>query len=188
MKFFLSLLALVCAMCLAQTSVAQQTSTDVKMRPDVRFTLRTDIAEGQLVYISESGPTKGQVNPDLRVPENAVVQISVINGDGAIHDIAVPEFGAQSEQVIGKGAATAIVFRAGKSGTFEYLCTLPGHKAAGMFGKLIVGEPQEQAESDALDIVQDPTAVGKPIAKRGAEHVTFDLVTTKALGKLATAT
>src|SRR5690606_5358309 len=67
--------------------IAQTTSQDVKPRPDVRFTLRTDIAEGQLVYISESGPTKGQVNPDLRVPENAVVQISVINGDGAIHDI-----------------------------------------------------------------------------------------------------
>ena len=85
----------------------QSQDTDVKPRPDVRFTLRTDIAEGRLVYISESGPTKGQVNPELRVPENAVVQISVTNGDGAIHDIAVPEFGAQSEQVIGKGAAGA---------------------------------------------------------------------------------
>src|SRR5690606_37863389 len=118
---------------------AQSVNTDVKPRPDIRFSFRTDIADGRLVFISESGPTKGEINPDLHVPENAVVQISITNGDGAIHDIAVPEFGAQSEQIIGKGAATVIVFRASKSGIFEYLCTLPGHKAAGMFGKLIVG-------------------------------------------------
>src|SRR5690606_13658051 len=120
-------------------SYAEHHNQDVKPRPDVRFTLRTDIADGKLVYISESGPTKGQVNPDLQVPDNAVVQISIVNGDGAIHDIAVPQFGAQSEQIMGKGAATAIVFRAGKSGVYEYLRTLPGHKAAGMFGKIIVG-------------------------------------------------
>lgn len=164
--------------------IAQTTSQDVKPRPDVRFTLRTDIAEGQLVYISESGPTKGQVNPDLRVPENAVVQISVINGDGAIHDIAVPEFGAQSEQVIGKGAATAIVFRAGKSGTFEYLCTLPGHKAAGMFGKLIVGDATVAAESEFPDLSKDPNDVGKSVGKRAPRHVVVDLVTTEVEGKL----
>lgn len=164
--------------------IAQATSQDVKPRPDVRFTLRTDIAEGQLVYISESGPTKGQVNPDLRVPENAVVQISVINGDGAIHDIAVPEFGAQSEQVIGKGAATAIVFRAGKSGTFEYLCTLPGHKAAGMFGKLIVGDAPAAAESEFPDLSKDPNEVGKSVGKRAPRHVVVDLVTTEVEGKL----
>ncbi len=162
----------------------QSQDTDVKPRPDVRFTLRTDIAEGRLVYISESGPTKGQVNPELRVPENAVVQISVTNGDGAIHDIAVPEFGAQSEQVIGKGAATAIVFRASKSGTFEYLCTLPGHKAAGMFGKLIVGDTPVVSDSHVRDLSKNPNEVGKSVGKRSPKHVVVDLVTTEVEGKL----
>ncbi|PLC48246.1 nitrite reductase, copper-containing [Pollutimonas subterranea] len=122
----------------------------------------------------------------MKVPENAVVQINVINDDGAIHDIAVPAFGAQSDQIIGKGASTAIVFRATKSGTFEYLCTLPGHKAAGMFGKLIVGEPQEPVESTALDISQDPTAVGEPVGKRAPKKITLDLETTEVEGRLAT--
>lgn len=184
MKFFLSLLALVCAMCLAQTSVAQQTSTDVKMRPDVRFTLRTDIADGKLVFISESGPTKGQVNPDLRVPENAVVLISLVNGDGAIHDIAVPEFGAGSEQVIGKGAATAIVFRATKNGVYEYLCTLPGHKAAGMFGKLIVGDEIKTKESSLPDLSKSPHEVGEPVGKRAPRTINLDLETTEVEGRL----
>ena len=153
-------------------------------RPDISFTLRTDIAGGKLVYVGDTGAIEGEVNPDLHVPENAVVQINVINGDGAIHDIAVPEFGAKSDEFTGRGSSTAIVFRANKNGTFEYLCTLPGHRAAGMFGSLIVGEPQEQVESDALDIVQDPTAVGSPVGNRGPEHVTVDLETTEVVGQL----
>lgn len=160
------------------------TSADVTYRPDVTFTLRTAIADGRLVYIGHTGAIEGQINPDLHVPENAVVQINVINGDGAIHDIAVPEFGVKSDEFTGQGSSTAIVFRANKNGTFEYLCTLPGHRAAGMFGNLIVGEPQEQEESDALDIVQDPTAVGTPVGTRGPEHVTVDLETTEVVGQL----
>ncbi|RTZ41152.1 nitrite reductase, copper-containing [Candidimonas sp. SYP-B2681] len=121
----------------------------------------------------------------MQVPENAVVQINLVNGDGAIHDISVPEFGAKSDEIAGKEAATAIVFRANKNGTFEYLCTLPGHKAAGMFGKLIVGEPQAQIKSDALDIAQDPTAVGEPVGKREPRSLTVDLETTEVVGQLA---
>ncbi|SHG87454.1 dissimilatory nitrite reductase (NO-forming), copper type apoprotein [Pollutimonas bauzanensis] len=156
----------------------------VTYTPDITFTLRTNIADGKLVFVGDAGAIAGKVNPDLQVPENAVVQINVINGDGAIHDISVPEFGAKSDQITGKGAATAIVFRANKNGTFEYLCTLPGHKAAGMFGKLVVGEPQEQAESAALDIAQDPTAVGEPVGKRGPQKVVVNLETTEVVGQL----
>jgi nitrite reductase (NO-forming) len=156
----------------------------VKPRPDVRFTLRTDIAEGKLVFVSDAGPTKGQVNPDLRVPENSVVLISVVNGDGAIHDIAVPEFGAQSDQILGKGAAAAIVFRASKKGTFEYLCTLPGHKAAGMFGKIIVGDTQEKTVSGARDLSKNPNEVGESVGKRAPKSVVVNLETTEVEGKL----
>lgn len=184
MKGLIIFLFLFSLLQIAPTSYAQQLNTDVKMRPDVRFTLRTDIADGKLVFISEAGPTKGQINPDLRVPENAVVLISLVNGDGALHDIAVPEFGAQSEQVMGKGAAAAIVFRATKNGTFEYLCTLPGHKAAGMFGKLIVGDMTEAKESTLPDLSKNPNEVGTPVGKRGPREVVVDLVTTEIEGRL----
>lgn len=167
----------------ALTATAQPDEQAVSMRPDIRFTLRTDIADGKLVYISESGPTKGQVNPDLKVKENAVVLISVVNGDGAVHDIAVPEFRAQSDQISGKGAATAIVFRATKNGTFEYICTLPGHKAAGMFGKLIVGDGYSGAD-EARDLSKDPNDTGTPVGNRGPKNITVDLITTEVEGRL----
>lgn len=99
----------------ATVAVAEHSPTHVNTRADVTFTLRTDIADGKLVYISESGPTKGQINPDLRVPENAVVQINVVNGDGAVHDFAIPDFKVQSDNIAGKGSATAVVFRANKT-------------------------------------------------------------------------
>ncbi|MEH6387340.1 MULTISPECIES: copper-containing nitrite reductase [Pseudomonas] len=160
-------------------------TADVKYVPDVVFTFRTDIADGKLVYISEAGPTKGQINPEMRVPEGAVVQVNVVNGDGAIHDFAIPDFSVKSDQIGGKGSATAVVFRASKSGTFEYLCTLPGHKAAGMFGKLIVGDPQETTASNFPDLSKNPSEVGEPVGNREAKEVTFELETTEVEGRLS---
>lgn len=188
MRVFLTLVAFLWALGFGTPSLAAGAAAAqgaVTYTPDVTFTLRTSIADGKLVYIGEAGAIVGKVNPDLVVPSNAVVQINVVNGDGAMHDIAVPEFGAKSDHFTGKGAATSIVFRANKDGTFEYLCTVPGHKAAGMFGKLIVGEPQQAVKSDALDISQDPAAVGTPVGKRGPQTLTVDLETTEVVGQLA---
>ncbi|MGY1424533.1 copper-containing nitrite reductase [Lysobacter sp. A289] len=151
---------------------------------DVTFTLKTQIHEGQLVFVGDAGSIKGQINPDLKVAEGAVVALTVINGDGAMHDVAVPEFNAQSDNLVGVGSATTIVFRATKGGTFEYVCTIPGHRAAGMFGKLIVGDVVEVA-STALDVAKDPSQVGEPVGDRAPQHVNYDLLTTEVEGRLS---
>src|SRR5699024_11055720 len=83
---------------LSSAAVAD-TSKDVTIRPDVTFTLRTDVQEGKLVFVGEKGKIKGQVNPDLKVPEKSVVQINLVNGDGALHDIAVQDFNAKSDEI-----------------------------------------------------------------------------------------
>jgi nitrite reductase (NO-forming) len=187
MKTLLTIVALLGMMGLGMPAFAEhpQSSSDVSYVPDVTYTLRTDIADGKLVFVSEAGPTKGQINPDLRVKEGAVVQINIVNGDGALHDLAVPEFGANSDQISSKGSATAIVFKANKAGTFEYLCTLPGHKAAGMVGRIIVGDPQTQAASEEKDLSMDPNKVGEPVGNRGPENVTVNLETTEVVGRLS---
>jgi nitrite reductase (NO-forming) len=163
---------------------ASAASKSVSMRPDVTFTLRTSISDGKLVFIGTTGEIADVVNPDLKVPEGAVVQINLINGDGAVHDIAIPEFNAKSDHIVGKGAATAIVFRAHKNGVFEYLCTLPGHKAAGMFGKVIVGEPKAADTREVPQLAHNPANVGAPVGRRGPEHITVDLLTTEVEGRL----
>ncbi|KIQ96506.1 copper-containing nitrite reductase [Lysobacter sp. A03] len=159
-------------------------SADVTPVADVTFTLRTAIDNGQLVFVGNAGAIKDQVNPELKVPEGAVVAITVVNGDGAMHDISVPAFDAHSDQLVGEGSSTTIVFRAGKAGTFEYVCTIPGHKAAGMFGKLIVGDVTDVV-STAVDVAKDPYQVGEPVGDRAAKHITYDLLTTEVEGQLS---
>jgi len=155
-------------------------------RPDVTFSLHTDIAEGKLVFIGDSETIKGQINPDLHIPTGAVVQINLINGDGAVHDIALPDFGVNTEKVSSKGASTAIVFRATKNGEFKYLCTLPGHMQAGMIGKLIVGQDKrtQTKKSNAADVAHDPTDVGQPVGRRAPQTFNVSLETTEIIGQL----
>lgn len=184
MRNLVLLFALAAAGGFIPQDVAAQGPSSVTPVADVNFSLRTAIQDGQMVFIGNAGAIKDQVNPDLRVPEGAVVAITLTNADGAMHDIAVPDFGAQSDQVIGEGAATTIVFRATKGGTFEYLCTIPGHKLAGMVGKLIVGDVKEVV-STAIDVAKDPAQVGEPVGDRAPKHITYDLLTTEVEGKLS---
>lgn len=89
---------------------APQTSSDVKSVADVTFTLRTDIADGKLVFVGMAGAIKDQINPDLRVAEGAVVQINLVNGDGAQHDISLPDFNAASNKLNEKVPARRLCF------------------------------------------------------------------------------
>jgi len=112
------------------------------------------------------------------------VQINLVNGDGATHDISVPDFKVKSNQLKDKGASTAIVFKADKKGEFTYICSLPGHVAAGMIGKIIVGEGELKAAPKGVDISRNPTEVGTPVGKRGPQTVKVKLDTTEVLGQL----
>lgn len=164
------------------------TSSAVQIRPDVTFTLRTDIADGKLVFIGESGTIKGKVNPQLAVAEGAVVQINLVNGDGAQHDISVPDFAARSNKLNDKGSSTAIVFKANKKGEFQYFCTLPGHLQAGMVGKVVVGDGAPAVAAKGADVSMDPADVGTPIGARGPRELNVNLETTEVLGQLADGT
>lgn len=53
------------------------------------------------------------------------------------HDLVIDGYNLRTD-VIGPGKTDTIEFVADKVGTFEYYCSLPGHKAQGMTGKLVV--------------------------------------------------
>ena len=107
-------------------------SADVSYVADAKYTLRSGIAEGRMVYIGVGGAIDGKVNPLLTAAEGQVVQLTLINGEGAEHDIVFPDQDTKSPRVTGKGASTTIAFRATKSGDFTYFCSVPGHQLAGM--------------------------------------------------------
>jgi nitrite reductase (NO-forming) len=104
----------------------------------VAFTLKTNIGEKGMTYMGVGGDIDGISDPVLKVPFGASVQITLIDGEGAEHDIVIPAFNAKSTHVVGPGTKTSLTFTADKAGDFEYFCDLPGHKAAGMVGKLTV--------------------------------------------------
>ena len=155
---------------------------------DAKFTLRSGIAEGRMVYIGVGGAIDGKVNPVLTAAEGQVVQLTLINGEGAEHDIVFPDQSARSPRVTGKGASTTIAFRAEKSGDFIYFCSVPGHQQAGMQGQfLVTPRPAPQTLVEA-DISREPTDLPPPISKRDPQTVRVDLFTVEVEGRLAEGT
>lgn len=158
-------------------------------RPDVSYTFKTHIGREGMVFVGVGGAINDVVNPKLKVPANAIVQITLINGDGAEHDIAIPEFNAHSDHIVAKGASSVIVFRATKNGTFDYFCTLPGHRQAGMQGKIEVGGGAPATKAPAItDVARDPADLPGPLAKRAPRLIRYDLTTEEIKGRLADGT
>lgn len=122
------------------TAVEDQPATP--MTTEVEFTLQTIAENGKLLYIGVGGDIDGIINPDLFVPQNAVVRLILINGDAMPHDLFLPIFNTKTEYVKRIGEQTEIVFETGaiQPGSYVYYCTVPGHRRAGQEGKLIVQE------------------------------------------------
>ena len=155
------------------------------MHAEAVFTLRTGVAEGRLVFLGAAGDINGQVNPILKVHQGETVQINLVNGEGAQHDIVIDQFGARSDIVVGKGASSSLSFTANKTGEFTYYCSVPGHRAAGMEGRIqVLAGPRAPEVATAPDIVRDPTDLPGPIYNRPAQVVHVDLQTVELIGQL----
>ncbi len=161
---------------------------------DVKYTLRSGIAEGRMVYLGFGGTIDGVVNPELKAGAGNIVQITLINGEGAAHNIVFEKQGPNgqdlaSEQVRDKGSSTTMVFRAGNAGATAYFCSLPGHRLAGMEGKVaIAAKTAPSVGAEARDISMDPAKVPAPIGKREPKTVRVDLETVEVDGQLADGT
>jgi nitrite reductase (NO-forming) len=160
-------------------------SSTLRMYAPAVFTLRSGIAQGRMVFIGVGGDINGQVNPTLMVHEGETVQINLINGEGAEHDVVIDQYAARSERVIGSGASTTFAFLADKVGEFAYFCSVPGHREAGMEGRLqVMPGAREAMQSSAPDIVQDPINLPSPIRARPPQVVRVDLETVEMKGQL----
>jgi len=174
--------------CSGATFAASSNLTDkgVNSHPDVSFTLITNVGTNGMTFRGVGDAFDGVDNPTLKVPLNSVVQITLIDGDGSEHDISIPAFKVLSNHVVGKRASTVVVFRADTAGRFDYFCTLPGHRQAGMQGILVVGNAPPAAQTpSAASIVMNPSDVPPPIGARSPKHLTFHLEAEEVKGNLA---
>src|SRR5262249_40009199 len=158
--------------------------------PTIRFRLRTELAEGKMAFVGAGGDIENMVNPALRVAVGDIVQVTLINNDGIEHDVAFPDFKAATDRVNRKGASSVTVFRADKAGEFAYFCTLPGHRPAGMEGKLNVGGAKAPAVTlpPSVSIVRAATDLPGPPAAGPARTVQVELEAGELVGKLANQT
>jgi plastocyanin len=66
------------------------------------------------------------------------VTVRMFNPSTTRHGIAVEGHGVDKDgKIVGKGRTSSVTVRL-KKGTYEFYCPVPGHKAAGMEGKLKV--------------------------------------------------
>jgi nitrite reductase (NO-forming) len=141
-----------------------------------------------MAFIGSGGDLEGVTNPDLVVQPGDVVEIILRNGDAVQHNVTVPDFNAKSEDVIQKDQETRLVFAVDKEGTFPYYCDIPGHRQAGMEGKLIVGQPAPEEVLDLPSISRSPDDHPGPIERSTSDTVQVNLETIEVQGRLADGT
>ncbi len=181
----------------------------------VSYTLRTLIGgDPAMAYIGVGGEIDGVSNPMLETEVGDVVQITVINGDPLLHDFRIDEFDVYSGELTDAGQEATMIFRVTAPGEFDYYCGVPGHRQAGMEGKLrvtgevVVGDQAAMADSygpaampghmsvgaaapaaeDATMIVRHPSDVPPPVEDRPPMTVRIEMETVEVTGYLADGT
>lgn len=87
--------------------------------------------------ITVSG-TEFSFNPaSITVSAGEQLKITFRNDGSIIHNFKITELGVGTK-TIGPGNTDTIEFTAQTSGTYTFLCSVPGHRASGMEGELTV--------------------------------------------------
>lgn len=153
----------------------------------VTYTLETDSGAHGLVFIGVGGEIDGVINPTLTAQPGDVVEITLINKDGVLHDLTIDEFGVTTGQFADKDAQKTIRFTVPEAGSYVYYCAIPGHRQAGMFGTLQVGEAAEPAANAEVgqDIVHHPADLPHPVGAREPQTIRVELEAKEVVGQLA---
>jgi nitrite reductase (NO-forming) len=170
-----------------------------------KIVLTTGMQDGKMVFLDE----KGQPNPTLKANAGDTIEIRISSGEGAQHDIVFPALNVASQKFDKASGATTVKFKVSKGGTFEYYCTVAGHRQIGMEGKLEVAGGGANASAGAtpraaapkgmieysditpaqvalpaVSVAMDPNAVPQPLGQRKPQTVKYRVETVELAGKL----
>jgi uncharacterized cupredoxin-like copper-binding protein len=96
---------------------------------------RTEVTSG-VVEITVQNDGFDFFPSEIRVTEGVTVRLNFENTGGQ-HDWVLDAFDAATE-VIRLGQSETIEFVADRAGEYEFYCSVPGHRARGMWGDFIV--------------------------------------------------
>jgi len=141
-RFFLPLLPLA-AFVLAACSGASATAGTTEIVLDasgLQYQPTTiEVTAGQPVKLTFNN--KDSVDHDFSIMEIPMAMIGVTAEPVAGHDMSGMTEQPQLHMAVAMGQAGTLEFTPTKPGTYEFICTVPGHKEAGMVGTLIVKAP-----------------------------------------------
>lgn len=115
---------------------------------------------------------------ELTIAADTDVPITVTNKGALQHDFHVDKLDITSK-LLNSGETDTVTINA-KAGEYDYWCTVPGHKEAGMVGKLYVVAPGEtapaggeaspasEASPSASPVSEEASPVASPAAESGA--------------------
>lgn len=168
---------------IAGSSVAEAGDLEQE-ESDVEYTLVTGGDYGGLIFVGQGGSIDGEVNPTLTADPGEVVKLTVINRDAITHDLVIDEFGVETAELTELDERATVIFRVQQDGEYIYYCAVPGHRQAGMWGKLVVGSGG-QAAASAQSIIRNPSDLPAAIGDRGPRTVEVDLTAREVTGQLA---
>src|SRR5687767_1356411 len=164
--------------------------------------LSTGIVDGKMVFLDE----QGKPNPKLKAKLGDTIEIRLSSGEGAQHDIVIPDLKVASAKFDRSTGATKVRFKVTKAGSFEYYCTIAGHRQVGMEGKLEVAGPAsasagasvpkarpqpagkiaapDAAKAGAVSVAMDPNAVPAALGARAPQLLRYRVETVELVGKL----
>lgn len=209
-KLFSLLIAISILLAACGSNASESGNNVASTGKTLEYSLMTAMVDGQMAFVGVGDGIDGVNNPTLSANMGDMVKITLIAGDGVEHDVAFPDFNAQSKHIAGQGATDTFEFVADKPGIFTYNCLLAGHKEAGMTGKFEVtgstantGAPAAPVRNSVVasgpvvvnnpatkgaDIVRDPTDIPARLPVREPQTVRIDLETVEVEGQLADGT
>lgn len=171
-----------------------------------KYVLETGIVNGKMVFIDD----RGQVNPVLRAQVGDTVEIRLKSGEGAQHDIAIPDLKVQSQKFDAASGPTTVRFTVTQAGKFAYYCTIAGHRQIGMEGifevagtsvagaapksalkstgvpgaDLYTAPAVRPADAAAVSVAMNPAAVPAPVGARAPQTLKYRMETVELAGQL----
>jgi len=113
----------------ATTDATTEESTDAATEPadGAAQVLEVPVAAEGLAYaVTEVTAAPGTIT------------LTSVNDQSVPHNIAIDEPTQQIGEIVQDGATSEITITIEEPGEYEYYCSVPGHREAGMVGKLIV--------------------------------------------------
>jgi len=189
----------------AQTAQGARATAPVAQKAMVRkITMSTGLLDGKMVFLD----AQGKPNPTLTANVGDTVELTIRSGEGAEHDIVIPDLQVASAKFNASTGPVTVKFKVTRAGKLAYFCSVPGHRQIGMEGvfdvagladmaaapasavKLVAAKQSTAkvetavAAADAVSVAMDPAAVPAALGARAPQVVKVRMETVELNGKL----